>query len=149
MSTLTKPGQAAHPTALARTGVIAAGAVVALLGWVVANAAVADLGQPAFGTAQPQALGAGTVIAASLVAGLLGWASLIAVEHFTTRGASLWVWIATAAALLSLGGPLSGEGVTTANRVALVLLHAAVALVVIPLMFKTSRPSQTTPSGGR
>ena len=38
----------------------------------------------------------------------------------------------------SLGGPLSGSGVTAANRAVLVLLHLAVGAVLIPALRRTA-----------
>lgn len=144
MTSLSRADRATRPVVLARSGVVVAGVLVALVAWGVANVAVGDLRQPAFGTAPPQDLGAGVVAGASLIGGLLGWAALTLAERVTTRGRTLWLGIVSAALLLSLGGPLSGEGVSAGNRVALALLHLAVALVVIPLLFRTSPPAPNT-----
>jgi hypothetical protein len=40
--------------------------------------------------------------------------------------------------LASLGAPLSGTGVTAANRAVLTLLHLTVAAVLIPVFYRTS-----------
>lgn len=144
MASLPRAARATHPVALARSGVVVAGVVVALVVWAVASVAVDDLRQPGFGTAPSQHLGAGVVAATSLIGGLLGWAALTVVERFTARGRTLWLAIVSAALLLSLGGPLSGGGVSHGNRAALALLHLAVALVVIPLLFRTSSSSPST-----
>lgn len=40
--------------------------------------------------------------------------------------------------VLSLGGPLSGAGVTLANKLWLALMHVAVGATLIPLLARTS-----------
>jgi hypothetical protein len=40
--------------------------------------------------------------------------------------------------VLSLGTPLSGTGITAANRAVLVLMHLAVGGVLIPALYRTS-----------
>ncbi|MGH3492974.1 MAG: DUF6069 family protein, partial [Sciscionella sp.] len=44
-----------------------------------------------------------------------------------------WLVTSLPALVLSLSGPLSGHGVTVADRVALVCMHLAVAAVLIPI----------------
>jgi hypothetical protein len=46
------------------------------------------------------------------------------------------------ALILSLGGPLSGEGIGTANKLALVSMHLAAGAVLIPFLFRSARLRQ-------
>jgi hypothetical protein len=119
--------------ALARFGIVLAGVAAALFVWVLA-VGVQPPQQPALGGAPPSPLTAPEVLVAGLVAGLVGWAALTALERLTVRAVSVWRTLATAAFLLSLGGPLTGDDVGIASRVALVAMHVAVAAVVIPLL---------------
>src|SRR5437773_58011 len=62
----------------------------------------------------------------STLLSLAGWGLLALLERLTTRARRVWVVIAVVALVLSLGTPLSGTGVTAANRIVLVLMHLAV-----------------------
>ena len=126
----------------AHVGAVLAGVAAALVVWGLAELTVADLRQPGFGSADPQDLNAAIVAVAALLGGLLGWAALALLERVTARGRRLWIAAMSVALLLSLGAPLSGEGVTAGNRVALVLMHLSVAAVVLPLLYRTS-PTHT------
>lgn len=46
--------------------------------------------------------------------------------------------ITLAGLVISLGGPLSGDGIRNSDRAALALLHLTVASVVIPLLHRTA-----------
>lgn len=140
MASSTRSDRATHLGALARPAVVVAGVLVALAVWGAADVAVDHLREPAFGTEPPRDLGPGMVAGASLVGGLSGWAAFAVAERLFARSRTLWLWVVSVALLLSLRGPLSGEGVSADNRVALVVLHLAVALVVIPLLYRTSPP---------
>jgi hypothetical protein len=50
--------------------------------------------------------------------------------------------VSTAVLILSLGGPLSGEGIATANKLALVSMHLAAGAVLIPLLYRSARLRQ-------
>lgn len=118
--------------ALARFGIVLAGVAAALMVWVLA-VGVETPRTPAVGGA-PSPLTAPEVLVAALVAGLVGWAALAVLERLTVRAVSVWRTLATTVFLLSLGGPLTGDDVSIASRVALVVMHVAVAAVVIPLL---------------
>lgn len=115
-----------------------AATVAALVVWALAKALVGDLHQPSFGNGAPQQLSAGTVIAAALIGGLLGWAAISLLEWRTANPRRIWAVVAPLALLVSLGAPLSGHGISAGNRVSLVLMHIAVAGVVIPLYHRTA-----------
>ncbi len=123
---------------LATGGAVLAGLAV----WVVAEAGLAtDLRQPAFASGElPQPLGAPLVATTSAAGAVLGWLLLAALERLTPRARTVWTVIATVGLLVSLGGPLSGHGIGAANRLILVVMHLAVGAVVIPLLYRSSRP---------
>jgi hypothetical protein len=138
---------AATPTAAGRRKarlIAVAGAVLAVLVvWALAKLTVSDLRQPGFGGAEPQQLNAGIVIVAALIGSLLGWSVMALLEHLTSRARRFWAAIAPLALLISLAGPLSGHGVSGGNRLALVLMHLAVAGIVIPVLYRSSRSTET------
>ena len=76
-----------------------------------------------------------------LVSGLLscaGWGFMAVLERLTARARRVWLVIAVAALVLSLGTPLAGVGVTLANRLVLMLMHLAVGSVLIPALYRSS-----------
>jgi hypothetical protein len=82
------------------------------------------------------------VTVTSGVASLAAWGLLALLERLTAHPRTLWTAIAVLALLISLGGPLSGTGITSANRVALALMHLSVAAVLIPLLPRTAPDSR-------
>jgi hypothetical protein len=50
----------------------------------------------------------------------------------------VWLIVAPLALVLSLATPLSGSGVTLANRTALLAMHLVVGAVLIPALARTS-----------
>ena len=68
--------------------------------------------------------------------GLLGWGTLALLERFTGRAVAIWTGLAVAVALLSIV-PIFLEGASTATRVALTVLHLAVAAVLVPAFRRT------------
>lgn len=57
------------------------------------------------------------------------------------KARTIWTIVAAAAFVCSLGGPFSGSGVSTANRLDLALLHLTVATVLILLLPRRSASS--------
>ena len=76
----------------------------------------------------------GQVVLASGVASLAAWGIVVVLERRVRRVRRVWLGIAAVAFLLSLGGPLSGAGVSGGDRGFLVLLHAVVAVVLTFLL---------------
>jgi drug/metabolite transporter (DMT)-like permease len=149
MSTLSAASAAEPRTSRrARALAVLGAALAALLVWAVASVLVSHLRQPAFGGGQPQDLSAGVVAVAAVIGGLLAWAALALIERLSTNPRRVWSVAAPLALLVSLGGPLSGAGISGANRVALVLMHIAVAAVVIPSFYRSS-PARNAAGGGR
>jgi len=119
---------------------VAAATAASSLVWLVAMAPLGiELSQPGFGTQPPQALPIWWVAVITLVAGLAGWGVLVVIERITSRPAVVWLAVSLVALVLSLGGPASGEGVGTANRLALVAMHLAAGAVLIPSFYRSAR----------
>jgi len=110
---------------------VGAAVAAAVIIWSVAELAGMHVRQPTTGTGPAMALNVGFVIAVSAIASLAGWGLLALLEHFTSRARAIWTTVAVVFLLLSLGGPLSGHGVSTGNRLLLVLIHLVVGSIVI------------------
>lgn len=138
------------PTIRAQRLVAVALAVLASLAvWIVAEILVGtDLRAPSPGGAETtNDVNAGLVAGTSLTASLAGWALLAVLERLTTRARKVWMGIATAVLIVSLGGPLSATGITAANKAWLAAMHVAVGVTLIPLLARTSKmeAQPTTP----
>ncbi len=103
------------------------------------KAAGIDRHQPAFGTGTPGELSAGFAAAVAVIAALLGWGLLAGLGRLRARGRRLWPTLWLLALLASLGGPLSGHGVSAGARIALVCMHLAAATVLIPILYLSGR----------
>ena len=107
--------------------------------WVIARyVAGIELRTPAMGSQPAAELGVIAIVGASLFASLAGLGLLVALERFIARPRAIWTTVAVVVFLLSLGGPLSGNGIGTANRVTLMLIHLSVAAALIPLLSRTA-----------
>jgi hypothetical protein len=123
----------------ARLLVVVGAVMAALVVWAVAELGFGlHLRLPANGSQASWDVNAVVVVATSGVAALAAWGLLALLERLTAHPRAAWTTIAVLALLISLGGPLSGTGITTANRVALALMHLAVAAVLIPLLPRTA-----------
>jgi hypothetical protein len=116
---------------------------LAVLGAVLAVLAVWVVAVPLLGADllvrtgdQTRPVGVGSVVAISLVAGLLAWALLALLER-RPGGRQRWTAVAVVLLVLSLSGPLTA-GETAAAKAGLVLLHLAVAAVLIPGLRRTT-----------
>lgn len=111
---------------------------VTVAGAVAAAAAVWALAVPVlgvhllvrFGSGAPQTVGIELVVGASLLGSLLGWGFLAILERRTPRARAVWTRVAIGVLLASLSLPLSAA-TTNPARAALVLMHLAVAAVLI------------------
>ena len=133
-----------------RAAAVVAGVLAALVVWGAAQVVFGvDVRQPAFDAgAQARDLTAATIVLASAFGGLAAWLLLASLERVTRRARGAWLAITSLALLVSLGAPLSGQGISGAGRVALVLMHLAVGAVVIVLLARTS-PRALPPADSR
>jgi hypothetical protein len=144
---MTEPSRVQLPPPGSRQG----DRVVAVLVTVIATVLVfliATLGfgqqlyQPGFGGSTSQELSLWLVAATAGIAGLAGAGVLALIERINRRPAQVWLVVSTAVLTLSLGAPLSGEGIGTANKLALVSMHLTAGVVLIPLLYRSARLRQ-------
>jgi hypothetical protein len=125
---------------------VASAVLVALAYWLVAELVCGiDLRAPAFdasGTALP--ISAPNVLIVATLLSLAGWGVLALLERLTRHARRAWLIVAPLALLLSLATPLSGSGVTSADRIALLGMHLVVGAVLIAALARTS-PSRGRP----
>ncbi len=123
-----------------RAVAVIAAMIAPALVWLVATVGFGQhLYQPGFGGSAPQELSIWLVAATAGIAALAGAGVLALIERINRRPAQVWLVVSTAVLILSLGGPLSGEGIDTANKLALVSMHLAAAAVLIPLLYRSAR----------
>ncbi|HZC99496.1 MAG TPA: DUF6069 family protein [Actinomycetes bacterium] len=148
MDTTTVAAPDAATRRRARLVAVVAAVGAALVLWAVVELAFGlDLRGPASGAAtEALDVGPAQVVIVSLLAALAGWGLLAVLERLTSRARGLWAVIAVVVVIGSLGGPLSGTGVTAANRWALAGLHLVVGAVLIPTLYRTS-PAGAAASG--
>ena len=117
----------------------AAAVAAAVLVWAIAHfGAGVSLRTPAFSTGhQPSVLTLGFVAAVSGLVSLGAWALIEVIERRFHRPRRVWLATGVVALGISLSAPLSGHGVSTSQRIALVCMHLAVGAVLI-LMFARS-----------
>jgi hypothetical protein len=120
---------------------VAAAVLAAESVWLLAEFAFGINLQAPAGTGYPEPVDVGplTVALASVVLSLVGWAILAVLERLTSGARRIWLALALVGLAASLGMPLSGIGIGLASRAALVLMHLAVAAVVIPVFYRTSQ----------
>lgn len=132
---------ALHDALSARRGrargiAVAAATVAPAVVWAAAGVlgtalAVQMPGQPTM------VIGLPVVLTTALAASLAGWAALALLERLTSRSRAAWTVLAGAALLASLG-PIFQTDATAATRLVLVLMHIAVASVLIPALRRTT-----------
>jgi Family of unknown function (DUF6069) len=138
MLTTSAPTIQDHKQGRARPLSVAGGALAGAIAWLIEVPLLGVDLTIRFGSARPQTIGIGEVIGVSLVFSLLGWLLLAVLDKRTPRARALWVSAALAALVASLALPLVAA-TTTAASVGLIVMHLAVAAVVIPAMARTSR----------
>jgi hypothetical protein len=113
---------------------IAVGAAVVTTGtlYVAARALGTDFTLTDPGKAQAHQLILPEIVVFTLVFSLLGWAALALLERYVRRARGIWTALAGAVLLLSLV-PIAIEQATGDTKVMLVLIHAAVAAVIVPV----------------
>ena len=126
-----------------RVVAVLAAVIAPVIVWLIATVGFGQhLYQPGFGGSAPQELSIWLVAAAAGIAALAGAGVLALIERINRRPAQVWLVVSTAVLILSLGGPLSGEGISTANKLALVSMHLAAGAVLIPLLYRSARLRQ-------
>jgi Family of unknown function (DUF6069) len=122
---------ARHATTRARLVTVAGAVLAAVVVWLAAvpllgtELAVTQPGRPV------QPVGPGMVIGAALAAALAAWGLLAILERLTRRARVVWTSVALVALALSVVPPLI-SGTTSGGKVALALMHLAVAAVLVP-----------------
>jgi Family of unknown function (DUF6069) len=120
--------------------------IAPVLVWLIATVGFGQhLYQPGFGGSAPQELSIWLVAAVAGIAALAGVGVVALIERLSRRPAQVWLVVSTAVLILSLGGPLSGEGIGTANKLALVSMHLSAGAVLIPLLYRSARLRQEEP----
>ena len=125
----------------ARLTAVVIAVLVPLAIWTVAEVVFHIRLRTPEGFGPPGDIGALNVIFASAFFSLGGWGLLALLERLTARARTVWMTIAVVTLLLSLMTPLSGTGITPANRAVLELMHLSVGTVLIPALYWTSPPA--------
>lgn len=127
-----------------RALVAAGGAFAAAAAWIIEvpllgiGLSIRFGGGHQAGGGHVQTIGAGQVVGISLAAALLGWLLLTILEKRTAHARRSWTGLALAALAASLALPLIAA-TTVAAAAGLIVMHVAVAAVVIPGLARTSR----------
>jgi hypothetical protein len=126
-----------------RVVAVVATVIAPALVWLIATVGLSQhLYQPGFGGSAPQELSIWLVAAVAGIAALAGAGVLAVIERISRRPALVWLVVSTAVLILSLGGPLSGDGIGAANKLALVSMHLAAGAVLIPFLYRSARLRQ-------
>jgi hypothetical protein len=136
-ATLSAPST--RPRSLVATRAIVVGAAVAAaaLAWVVIVPVLGtDITVPKSPSSSERIdLAIGPVIVMSALASLAGWALLTVLERFTSRALVIWTAIATVVLLVTM--PWDAD-FTSSERLALVVLHLAVAVPLVLGFWRTA-----------
>lgn len=131
------PVSLARPSVRSRAVAVGAGALAALVVWILAVPVLGvDLAVAQGGATQ--AVGVVAVIVTPVLAGLLGWALLALLESRARHGRRIWIAVAVVIVLLSVVGPIT-SATNTAAAITLTLMHLVVATVVIPGLTRSAR----------
>jgi hypothetical protein len=116
-----------------RLRAIAVGAAVVTTGtlYVAARALGTDFALTDPGKSQTHQLILPEIVVFTLVFSLLGWAAITLLERYVRRARGIWTALAGAVLLLSFV-PIALEQATADTKLMLVLIHAAVAAVLVP-----------------
>lgn len=122
-----------------RVGAVAAALATAIALWaIIVRAAGVDLQTPVFSANRtPSALSLDAIVATVLVASLLSWLTLAITERVSSSPRRNWAALAIVGFVISLGGPLSGHGVSVGDRLSLAAFHLLTAAVLIPMLIRS------------
>ena len=112
---------------------VAGATLAAVAVWALAMSILSTSLVVRFGDGAPQTIGIELVVIGSLTGSLLGLGSLVVLEKLTSRARTIWTAVAIGVLLVSLSLPLVA-GTTASTKVALALMHLAVASVLIPTL---------------
>ena len=112
---------------------VAGATLAAVAVWTIEVPLLGSRLQTQFGNAAPQSVGIDAVVLSSLAGSLAGWGLLAILERRFARARTIWTGIAIAVLLASFSLPVSA-GTTTTTKVALAVMHLAVAAVLIPTL---------------
>ena len=127
------------PRRRARILAVIGGTAAAVVVWLVAKFAFdVELRGAQPGTSSVVDIGPQYVIFSAVAYSLVGWALLAILERFVARARTIWTWIALAVLVLSFASPLTAQSMTGGTKLALSIMHVAVAAVVIPIFARTS-----------
>jgi hypothetical protein len=88
---------------------------------------------------QPALVTIPSIVVASLLPALVAGGLLMLLGRFTTKAPTTFVVIASAVALLSLGGPATIGGASAGTRVALMLMHLLSAAIITGGLLRLGR----------
>lgn len=119
---------------------VAAAIAAALILWLIAHPLLGvDMKITLSGGTQTMHIGWLSVLIFSGASSLVAWGLVAMLERFTPDARAIWTKIAAVTLLLSFAGPLFGAGSANAGtKGALILMHLAVAAVLIPVLASTS-----------
>jgi hypothetical protein len=124
-------------------GAAAAAAAVLTVWLIVRYGAGLHLHAPAFGpTQRPRTVSGGFAVVVAVLAALAGWGLVELLEAKARRPRRAWLVTAPVVLVLSLSAPLSGHGVTSNDRLALICMHLAVGAALIPLYAHSLHPTR-------
>jgi uncharacterized membrane protein len=128
---------------------VADAAAAAVAVWLVARyGAGLHPHTPGFSSAQrPASLTPGFVAVLSAAASVVAWAALRLIERIARRPRRVWIITGLITLAVSLSAPLSGHGVTGTDRLALICMHLAVAIVLVPIFALTISPGRPAKNG--
>ncbi|MHB8289742.1 MAG: DUF6069 family protein [Acidimicrobiales bacterium] len=129
---------------LCRLAGAAAAAAAALTVWLIVRYGEGlHLHAPAFGpTQRPATVSGGFAVVVVVLAALAGWGVVELLEAKARRPRRAWLVTAPVVLVVSLSAPLSGHGVTSSDRLALVCMHLAVGAALIPLYARSLHPTR-------
>jgi len=119
-----------------RLAAVAGATIAATAVWIVATLVGVEVEAPMGDKVQDVSVVA--VVITSLLSSLVGWGLLAVLEKLTGKGRPIWIGIAVVVFLLSLVGPLTAAGISGGAKLTLVLMHVAVAAVLIPMLGRAS-----------
>lgn len=124
-------------------GAAAAAAAVLTVWLIVRYGARLHLHAPAFGATQrPTTVSGGFAVVVAVLTALAGWGLVELLEAKARRPRRAWLVTAPVLLVVSLSAPLSGHGVTSSDRLALICMHLVVGAALIPLYARSLPPTR-------